>query len=74
MRQRHFLNLLLAGALALPAFAGVARANPVVLFDLKSGSILEHQDAFKRWYPASLSKLMTAYVAFRAIQAGEVAL
>jgi D-alanyl-D-alanine carboxypeptidase len=74
MRQRHFLNLLLAGALALPVFAGAARANPVVLFDLKSGSILEHQDAFKRWYPASLSKLMTAYVAFRAIQAGEVAL
>ena len=74
MRQRHFLNLLLAGALALPVFSGLARANPVVLFDLKSGSILEHQDAFKRWYPASLSKLMTAYVAFRAIQAGEVAL
>ncbi|CDX34519.1 Penicillin-binding protein [Mesorhizobium sp. SOD10] len=74
MRQRHFLNLLLAGALAIAAFAGAARANPVVLFDLKSGSILEHQDAFKRWYPASLSKLMTAYVAFRAIQAGEVAL
>ncbi|UCI27431.1 D-alanyl-D-alanine carboxypeptidase family protein [Mesorhizobium sp. B2-8-5] len=74
MRQRHFLNLLLAGALALPALAGAAHANPVVLFDLKSGSILEHQDAFKRWYPASLSKLMTAYVTFRAIQAGEVAL
>ncbi|TPJ23387.1 D-alanyl-D-alanine carboxypeptidase family protein [Mesorhizobium sp. B2-7-2] len=74
MRQRHFLNLLLAGALALPGLAGTARANPVVLFDLKSGTVLEHQDAFKRWYPASLSKLMTAYVAFRAIQAGEVAL
>ncbi|MBZ9851054.1 D-alanyl-D-alanine carboxypeptidase [Mesorhizobium sp. CA14] len=74
MRRRHFLNLLLGGALALPVFAGAARANPIVLFDLKSGSILEHQDAFKRWYPASLSKLMTAYVAFRAIQAGEVAL
>ncbi len=74
MRRRHFLNLLLAGALAIAAFAGPARANPIVLFDLKSGSILEHQDAFKRWYPASLSKLMTAYVTFRAIQAGEVAL
>ncbi|MDX8523158.1 D-alanyl-D-alanine carboxypeptidase family protein [Mesorhizobium sp. MSK_1335] len=74
MRQGHFLNVLLAGALALPVFAGAARANPVVLFDLKSGYVLEHQDAFKRWYPASLSKLMTAYVTFRAIQAGEVAL
>ena len=74
MRQRHFLNLLLAGALALPMLVGAARANPVILFDLNSGKVLEHQDAFKRWYPASLSKLMTAYVTFRAIQAGEVAL
>ncbi|AZO73523.1 MULTISPECIES: D-alanyl-D-alanine carboxypeptidase family protein [unclassified Mesorhizobium] len=74
MRQGHFLNLLLAGALALPVLSGAARANPVVLFDLTSGKVLEHQDAFKRWYPASLSKLMTAYVAFRAIAAGEVAL
>ncbi|WP_192251665.1 D-alanyl-D-alanine carboxypeptidase family protein [Mesorhizobium silamurunense] len=74
MRQRHFFNLLLAAALALPVLSGAARANPVVLFDLKSGKVLEHQDAFKRWYPASLSKLMTAYVTFRAIAAGEVAL
>ncbi|TIO50526.1 MAG: D-alanyl-D-alanine carboxypeptidase [Mesorhizobium sp.] len=74
MRQGHFLNLLLAGGLALPMLCGAARANPVVLFDLKSGKVLEHQDAFKRWYPASLSKLMTAYVTFRAIGAGEVAL
>ncbi|TJW66988.1 MAG: D-alanyl-D-alanine carboxypeptidase, partial [Mesorhizobium sp.] len=74
MRHGHFLKLLLAGALALPMLAGVARANPLILFDLKSGKILEHQDAFKRWYPASLTKLMTAYVTFRAIAAGEVTL
>ena len=45
-----------------------------MLFDLDSGRVIEHEEAFKRWYPASLSKLMTAYVAFRAIQAGDVAL
>jgi D-alanyl-D-alanine carboxypeptidase len=49
-------------------------ANPIVVFDLNSGKVLQHQDAFKRWYPASLSKLMTAYVAFRALAAGEVQL
>ncbi|WP_315919081.1 D-alanyl-D-alanine carboxypeptidase family protein [Mesorhizobium sp. SP-1A] len=74
MRPRHFLGLLAAGALALPLGAGAALANPSVLFDLGSGRVIEHQDAFKRWYPASLSKLMTAYVAFRAIAAGEVKL
>ena len=74
MRHSYFLKFLLAGAVALPALARPALANPSILFDLKSGKILEHQDAFKRWYPASLSKLMTAYVTFRAIAAGEVQL
>jgi D-alanyl-D-alanine carboxypeptidase len=74
MRHRHFFKLLLAGAVALAALARPVLANPVVLFDLKSGKILQHQDAFKRWYPASLTKLMTAYVTFRAIAAGEVQL
>lgn len=74
MWHRHFLKLLFSGAVALPALIGSARANPVILFDLNSGKIIQHQDAFKRWYPASLSKLMTAYVTFRAIAAGEVQL
>ncbi|RWF78033.1 MAG: D-alanyl-D-alanine carboxypeptidase, partial [Mesorhizobium sp.] len=74
MRYRHFLKLLLAGAVALPVLAGPALANPTIVFDLGNGKILQHQEAFKRWYPASLTKLMTAYVAFRAIAAGEVQL
>ncbi len=74
MRHRHFLKLFSAGAIVLSAVAGPALANPLVLFDLNSGQVLQHQDAFKRWYPASLSKLMTAYVTFRAIAAGEVQL
>ncbi|MER9435883.1 D-alanyl-D-alanine carboxypeptidase family protein [Mesorhizobium sp. M0618] len=74
MRYRHFLKLFSAGTIALSVLAGPALANPVVVFDLGSGKILQHQDAFKRWYPASLSKLMTAYVTFRAIAAGEVQL
>ncbi|TIP27331.1 MAG: D-alanyl-D-alanine carboxypeptidase [Mesorhizobium sp.] len=64
----------LAGAVALPALAGPALANPTIVFDLENGKILQHQEAFERWYPASLTKLMTAYVAFRAIAAGEVQL
>ncbi|MGN6142867.1 MAG: D-alanyl-D-alanine carboxypeptidase family protein [Mesorhizobium sp.] len=69
-------RLAVAGALAVAALtaSGPALANPSILFDLGSGQVIEHEDAFKRWYPASLSKLMTAYVAFRALQAGEAAL
>ena len=36
--------------------------------------MIESEDAFARWYPASLTKLMTTYVAFRAVEAGEVTL
>ncbi|MER8404998.1 D-alanyl-D-alanine carboxypeptidase family protein [Mesorhizobium sp. M0185] len=74
MRYRHFLKLLVAGTVVLASLAGPALANPTILFDLNSGEILQHQEAFRRWYPASLTKLMTAYVAFRAIAAGEVQL
>lgn len=75
MRPGHLLKFVVAGAVALPMLAvQPAASNPVVLFDLDNGRVLEHQDAFKRWYPASLTKLMTAYVTFRAVAAGEVAL
>jgi D-alanyl-D-alanine carboxypeptidase len=74
MHIKHFLKLLPAACVALPLLQGSALANPTMLFELDTGRVIEHQDAFKRWYPASLSKLMTAYVTFRAIEAGEVQL
>lgn len=77
MRTRSYPLLL-----ALVAFvaggttfrAAPALANPSILIDANTGRVLESEDATRRWYPASLSKLMTTYVAFRAIQAGEVTL
>ena len=77
MSQRvslRFSRLALGAVLALGAAAQPALANPSILFELPSGRVIEHEDAFKRWYPASLSKLMTAYVAFRALAGGEVQL
>jgi D-alanyl-D-alanine carboxypeptidase len=73
MRHLHFLRTLFVGA-SLPAMllAGGANANPSLLFDLQTGQVLAHEEAFQRWHPASLTKLMTAYVTFRAIQAGEL--
>ncbi|WP_163265763.1 D-alanyl-D-alanine carboxypeptidase family protein [Chelativorans alearense] len=56
--------------LSLPGAAAIA--GPHVLMEVDSGRVLAAEDAFKRWYPASLTKLMTAYVAFRAVEAGEM--
>ncbi|MGB6117914.1 MAG: D-alanyl-D-alanine carboxypeptidase family protein, partial [Mesorhizobium sp.] len=62
-----------AAALAAAATFS-ANAGPSILVDGNTGVVLEQNDAFARWYPASLTKLMTTYVAFRAIDAGEVTL
>lgn len=46
--------------------------NPYIVIDARSGDILAGQQINDRWYPASLTKLMTAYVTFRAIKAGNI--
>lgn len=46
--------------------------RPYILIDAQSGAILASQKANDRWHPASLTKLMTAYVTFRAIKQGEI--
>ena len=74
MRYRTWTKTCLGAAAALALLAGAASANPLLLFDLKDGRVIEQRDAFKRWYPASLTKMMTAYVTFRAIEAGELRL
>lgn len=51
-----------------------AEANPRIVVDAGSLKVLDQEMAFRKWYPASLTKLMTAYVTFRALRAGEVRL
>jgi D-alanyl-D-alanine carboxypeptidase len=67
---------LMAAAVALSACAAVpaAKAEPALVFDAANGTVLYSEDADALWHPASLTKLMTAYVAFHAIRAGEIAL
>lgn len=48
-----------------------AEANPYMTVDVATGKVLSHNEAFRRWYPASLTKMMTAYVVFRALQSGQ---
>ncbi|MCB1438073.1 MAG: D-alanyl-D-alanine carboxypeptidase [Rhodobiaceae bacterium] len=60
------LCAVLAGAV-LPAKAG-----PTLVFDARSGRVLHAEDATAPWFPASLTKLMTAYLTFRAIRDGRL--
>ena len=53
--------------------APVAPEIPVVLLvDLSSGQTLFARDADRRFVPASVTKVMTAYTAFRLIEAGKL--
>ncbi len=54
-------------AVARPAVAG-----PTLLFDAADGKVLYAEEIDDLWHPASLTKIMTAYVTFKAIKAGKL--
>ena len=47
----------------LAGSAGYAQASPYVVIDVASGNVILQQDATQRWFPASLTKLVTLYTA-----------
>jgi len=59
-------------AFSATIFTLSATANPYILVDANSGDVLAQNLPDHRWYPASLTKLMTAYVTFRAIKNNEL--
>jgi len=63
-----------AGLLAAALSLATARAHaaPAFVIDAGDGSVLYAEDADVSWYPASLTKLMTAYVVFDLLKRGEV--
>ena len=69
----HFKFVVIAAALLLiaPRFA---HAEALLLVEADSGKVLEAQNATYPWYPASISKLMTAYVTLKAVKDGKITL
>ena len=62
----------LAAHLALGAVS--AQATPYLVVDADSGQVLMENEATAQWYPASLTKLMTVYVALDAVRSGKLTL
>jgi D-alanyl-D-alanine carboxypeptidase len=54
-------------------FEGPARVNASVVVDAKTRKILHHHNLNTKAYPASLTKMMTIYVAFSEIKRGKLA-
>lgn len=69
-----FRIVFLVLAIVVPRAALAADGMPSIVVDVETGRVLHAQREFERWHPASLTKLMTAYVAFREIDSGELTL
>ncbi|MGA8170993.1 MAG: D-alanyl-D-alanine carboxypeptidase family protein [Methylocystis sp.] len=73
--EKPIFRGLAALATILPiGFAAPAGATPSVVIDVASGQILEQEDPTAVWYPASVTKLMTVYVALDAVREGRLTL
>ena len=52
----------------------MAHAEALLLIEADTGKVLQADNATMPWYPASLSKMMTAYVTLRAVKEGRITL
>lgn len=71
-RRLTLLVLLLVAALARPAMAFDTTAKAAILIDYPSGQVLMEKNADERIPPASMSKLMTAYLIFERLKSGKL--
>jgi D-alanyl-D-alanine carboxypeptidase len=60
-------------ALTLP-FAALAAPYASIVMDARTGEVLHSKNAETRLHPASLTKMLTLYIAFQAIERGEIGL
>ncbi len=75
LHARKLLGLVAGAALAVNAFhARPASAEALLLIEADSGKVLQAENATYPWYPASVTKLMTAYVTLTAVKQGRISL
>ena len=65
-------RVLFGFAAALALGAASAQATPYLVVDADSDQVLMENEATAPWYPASLTKLMTVYVALDAVRSGKL--
>lgn len=65
--RRGIAGLLMLATAALPCAAG-----PALLFEPQTGKILYVEDPDTLWHPASLTKIMTAYLTLDAFKTGRL--
>ncbi|MEL7215941.1 MAG: D-alanyl-D-alanine carboxypeptidase family protein [Pseudomonadota bacterium] len=74
--MNKLLMVVLAAACLLVAAQGPGKAAPyaAMVMDARTGEVLHSRSADRVLHPASLTKMMTLYIAFEAISNGEIGL
>ena len=73
LRNPSFNRILLVAALAIAA-PRLAHAEALLVVEADTGKVLQAENATYPWYPASVTKIMTAYVALKAVKEGRLSL
>jgi D-alanyl-D-alanine carboxypeptidase len=73
LRSSSLKWIMLGAALAFVAPRAV-QAEALLLIEADTGKVLQAENATMPWYPASLSKMMTAYVTLKAVKEGRISL
>ena len=66
--------ILVAGFAMMSAAPAAAHAEAQLLIEADTGKVLSAENATFPWHPASLTKLMTAYVTLKAVKDGKITL
>lgn len=74
--RRATLALIITIGFLISIMLGAVQAAPYasLVMDARNGKVLYARNADTKLHPASLTKMMTLYVAFRAIENGEISL
>lgn len=69
--MRQLFSLLLAAFIVTGATAR-AQESAYIIIDVEAGTVLDSNQSGTLWHPASVTKLMTAYLTFQALRDGQL--
>jgi D-alanyl-D-alanine carboxypeptidase len=73
LRKSPLSWIVVVAALAI-VVPRVAQAEALLVVEADTGKVLQAENATYPWYPASVTKLMTAYVTLKAVKEGRLSL
>jgi len=68
------LSLIVVGATLAVGGPRAAQAEALLVVEADTGKVLQAENATYPWYPASVTKMMTAYVTLKAVKEGRLSL